>query len=136
MVAFMAALDAGRSELEKIKHLTNNQNNVFLLVNGAGLIKIYHSPKNFGGTLLCPSHKVACLTGLGCLAICVQLTVASAFADCKMNTPTSEELAACTTAENVYVTFRSPMWIPMKKETLLTKVPTLCFLPHGSVIPS
>ena len=101
MAAFTAALDAGRSELEKIKHLTDNQNNVFLLVDGAGLIKIYHSPKNFGGTLLRPSHKVACLTGLGRSAICVQLNVASAFADCKMNTPTSEELAVCTTAENV-----------------------------------
>ncbi len=101
MAAFTAALDAGRNTADKIKTLSDNQNNVFLLVDGNGLIKIYHSPKNFGGTLLRPSHKVVCLTGLGRSAICVQLNVASAFADCKMNTPTSEELAACTTAKNV-----------------------------------
>ena len=101
MAAFSTALNAGKSAIEKIKNLTDNQNNVFLLVDGTGLIKVYHSPKNFGGTLLRPSNKVACLTGLGRSAICVQLNVASAFADCKMNTPSSEELAACTTAENV-----------------------------------
>lgn len=101
MAAFTGALDSGKSEGDKIKNLTDNQNNVFLSVDGNGMIKVFHSPKNFGGTLLRPSNKVACLTGLGRLAICVQLDVTSAISDCKMNTPTSEELAACTTAQNV-----------------------------------
>ncbi len=75
MAAFTGALDAEKTESEKIKNLADNQNNVFLLVDGNGLIKIFHSPKNFGGTLLHPLHKVACLTGLGRSAICVQLDV-------------------------------------------------------------
>ena len=89
------------SVAEKIKNLTDNQNNVLLLVDGKGMIKIFRSPTNFEGTLLRPSHKVACLTGLGCLAICVQLDVSSAVADCKMNTPTRDELAACLIAKEV-----------------------------------
>ena len=71
MAAFTAAMDANKSEAEKLKNLTDNHNNVFLLVDNNRLIRIFHSPKNFGGTLLRPSNKVACLTGLGRSAICV-----------------------------------------------------------------
>ena len=48
MAAFTVALNAGRSATEKIKNLTDNQNNVFLLVDGAGLIKLYHSRGGIG----------------------------------------------------------------------------------------
>ena len=101
MVLFTGALDTGKSEIEKTKNLTDNQNNVFLLADGNGLIKIYHSPKDFGGTLLHPSHKVSCLTRLSCLAICVQLYLMSAIVVCNINTPTFTEIAACQTAQDI-----------------------------------
>ena len=34
MEAFMAAMDANKNEAKKLKNLTDNQNNVFLLVDG------------------------------------------------------------------------------------------------------
>lgn len=101
MAAFTNALDAGKSEFEKVKNLTDNVNNVFLAVDGKRMIKIFHSPKNFGGTLLRPSHKVACLTGLGRSEICVQIDLTSAVADSKLVTPSIEEFEACTTAQDV-----------------------------------
>ena len=101
MAAFTSALDAEKSEFEKVKNLTDNMNNVFLSVDGRKMIKIFHSPKNFGGTLLRPSHKVACLTGLGRSAICVQVDLTSAVADIKLVTPTIEEFEACSTAQDV-----------------------------------
>ena len=101
MAAFTGAMDAGKSELEKIKNLTDNSNNVFLHADGNRKIRCLHSPKNFGGTLLRPTHKVASLTGIGRSAICIQINVALAVAECKINTPTREELAACATAQNV-----------------------------------
>ena len=61
MAAFTAALNAGKSEIEKIKILTDNSNNVFLCADGSRSIKALHSPINFGGSLLRPSNKVACL---------------------------------------------------------------------------
>ncbi len=101
MKAFTAAMDAGKLEVEKIKNLTDNQNNVFLLADWNRKIRILHSPKDFGGTLLRPTHKVACLTGIGRSALCVQINVASAVSVCKMNTPTREELANCATADDI-----------------------------------
>ena len=135
MAAFSTALNAGKSAIEKIKNLTDNQNNVFLLVDGTGLIKVYHSPKNFGGTLLRPSNKVACLTGLGRSAICVQLNVASAFADCKMTLPLRKSLQPAQ-RPRMYAIFQSPQRNPMKKEISLMKAPTLCFRHPGSATPS
>jgi hypothetical protein len=74
---------------------------VVLLVDKNVMIKIFHSPKNFGGMLLHPLNKVPCLTGLGCLLICKQLNVTLAVSNCKMNNPSKEELAAYLTAQDV-----------------------------------
>jgi hypothetical protein len=101
MEAFSKSLNSGKSEFEKVKNLTDSQNNVFLAVDGKKMIKIFHSPKNFGGRLLSPSNKVVCLTGLGCSAMCMQLDPISAFTDCKLVTPTFVEFEACLTAQNV-----------------------------------
>jgi hypothetical protein len=65
------------------------------------MIKIIHSPKNFGGTLLHPSNKVVCLTGLGHPAICVQLDLTMALEDCKLVTPIIVDYEACLTAQDV-----------------------------------
>ncbi len=65
------------------------------------MIKIFHSPRNFGGTLLCPSNKVPCLTGLGRSRICLQLDPTLAPADCKLVTPTIVDFEACLTAQEV-----------------------------------
>jgi hypothetical protein len=71
MEPFTESLNSGKREFQKVKNLTDSQNNVFLAADGKKMIKIFHSLENFGGTLLRPSNKVACLTGLGCSAICV-----------------------------------------------------------------
>ena len=81
MEAFTESLNSGKSKFKKVKNLTDSQNSVFLAVDGKKMIKIFHSPKNFGGTLLHPSNKVTCLTGLGRSAICVQLDPTLAIAD-------------------------------------------------------
>jgi hypothetical protein len=94
MEVFTKLLNSGKSEFEKVKNLTDSQNNV-------EMIKIFHSPKNFGGRLLCPSNKVACLTGLGWSAICMQLDPTLALADCKLVTPSIVDFEACLTAQDV-----------------------------------
>jgi hypothetical protein len=102
MKAFTKSLNSGKSKFKKVKNLTDSQNNVFLAVDRKKMIKIFHSPKNFGGTLLCPSNKVACLTGLGRSVICVQLDPRLALADCKLVTPMIAEFEACLTAQDVH----------------------------------
>jgi hypothetical protein len=87
MEAFTRSLNSGKSKFQKVKNLTDSQNNVFLAADGRKTIKIFHSPKNFGGTLLCPSNKVACLTRLSCSVICMQLDLTPAITDCKLVTP-------------------------------------------------
>ncbi len=101
MKAFTELLNSGKSKFEKVKNLTDSQNNVFLAVDRKKMIKIFHSPKNFGGTLLCPSNKVACLTRLGCSAICVQLDLTSALTDCNLVSPTIVEFEAWLTAQDI-----------------------------------
>jgi hypothetical protein len=91
----------GKSKLEKVKNLTDSQNNVFLAADGKKMIKIFHSPKNIRGMLLCPLNKVGCLTGLGCSAICVQLDPTLAVADCKLVTPMIVDFEACLTAQDI-----------------------------------
>ncbi len=97
METFTKLLNSGKSKFKKVEYLTDSQTNVFL----KKIVKIFHSPKNFGGTLLCPLNKVACLTGLGCSAICVQLDPTSALADCKLVNLTITEFEACLTAQDV-----------------------------------
>jgi hypothetical protein len=97
----MAVPNPGKSKFEKVKNLTDSQNNVFLAADGKKMIKIFHGLKNFGGILLCPLNEVVCLTGLGCSAICMQLDPMSAVADCKLVTPTIVDFEACPTAQDV-----------------------------------
>jgi hypothetical protein len=94
-------LNSRKSEFEKFKILTDSQNNVFFAVDRKKMIKIFHSLKNFGGTLFCPSNKVACLTGLNCSAICVQLDPTLALTDCNLVSPTIVEFEACLTAQDI-----------------------------------
>jgi hypothetical protein len=101
MEAFTKLLNSGKSKFKKVKNLTDSQNKVFLAADRKKRIKIFHSPKNFGGTLLHPSTKVACLTGLGCLAICMQLDPISALADCKLVTSLIVDFEACLRAKYV-----------------------------------
>ncbi len=98
IVAFTNLLNSGKSEFEKVKNITDSPNNVFLTADEKKMIRIFHSPKNIGGMLLHPLNKVACLTGLGCSAICVQLDSTLAVADCKLVTPTIVDFEACLTA--------------------------------------
>jgi hypothetical protein len=101
MVAFTKLLNSGKSKFEKVKNLTDSPNNVFLAADGKKMIKIFHSPKNFGRMLLCPSNKVVCLTGLGRLAKCVQLDSMLVVTHCKLVTPTIVDFLACLVAHDV-----------------------------------
>ncbi len=103
MEAITESLNPGKSKFEKFKNLTDSQNNVFLAVDGKMMIKIFHihSPKNFGETLLCPSNKVVCLTGLGRSAICMQLDPTLALTDCKLVSTMIVEFEAFLTAQDI-----------------------------------
>ncbi len=101
MRAFSGALEPGKSETEKIRILTETPNHVFLAADRLRMLKIFHSPINFGGTLLRPSHKVACLVGMGRSATSIKLDISSATADCNIVTPSVEDLAACLNADDV-----------------------------------
>jgi hypothetical protein len=95
MEAFTKLLNSWKSGSKKVKNLTDSQTNVFLTVDGKKMIKIFHSSKNFGGTLLRPSNKVGCLTGLDRSAICLRLDPTLALADCNLVTPTIVDFEAC-----------------------------------------
>jgi hypothetical protein len=55
--AFTELLNSGKNKFKKVKNLTDSQNNVFLAADRKKMIKIFHSPKNFRGTLLGPSTR-------------------------------------------------------------------------------
>ena len=43
----------------------NEPNGFLLAANNKKEIVLLHNPKNFGGTLLCPTNKIVCLLGIG-----------------------------------------------------------------------
>ena len=101
MAAFSAALGAEASEATKISTLTEDTDTVFLAADSSRQVNIFHSPKNFGGTRMRPTHKVVSLIGFSSAASCTQIDLTTALANKNIVTPTVNELAACTTREEV-----------------------------------
>ncbi len=64
-------------------------------------ILIFYSPKNFGGTRTCPENKLTGLIGLGAQATWVQIDLRTALENCNIIVPEVNEIAGCTTAQEV-----------------------------------
>jgi hypothetical protein len=68
-----------------------------LLANNSKEVSIIHHPHNFGGTLLCPTHKVGCLVGMGPNTTPVVLDHQSAINPVNVIVPPIEDIQACLT---------------------------------------
>ncbi len=62
---------------------------------------IFHSLKNFGGTRTYPKNKVVGMFGMEAQATWVQINLILVHANCNKVVPTVDELAACTTTQEV-----------------------------------
>ena len=98
--AFTDALDEEDKE-RRIRNFTEEINAVFFATDAEGKIQILHSPKNFGGTRLCPKHKVAALVGLSTRATTVQLDKKHAVTVTSLCCPNLSLVNAETTAEGI-----------------------------------
>ena len=86
---------AAKSKKEIVFAIAEDTNSIILIANENKGIKIIHSPFNFGGTMNRAKNKIACMIGLGPMAISVILNSKQAIAKCKVVTPTVEKLKAC-----------------------------------------
>eukprot|EP00957_Ditylum_brightwellii_P198665 15141796-Ditylum_brightwellii.AAC.1 len=89
--------EAGKTQKEKLRSLTEDADTVFLVADDEKNIVILHSPKNFGGMRTRPTNKVAAMIGLGSTAIGVLINEKVALEDCNLVTPTIDEIELCTT---------------------------------------
>ena len=72
---------------------------LLLIVNNSKEVSIIHHTHNFGGTLLCPTHKVGCLVGMGPNATLVVLDHRSALSPVIAFVPPIGDIKACLMAE-------------------------------------
>jgi hypothetical protein len=101
MQAFSDIINSGDPTEIKLQSLDEDNDTVILAADANRNAIILHSPKNFGGTRIRPENKVIGMLGLGTQVTRVNLVSNSALANCNIVVPTDDEIAACTTTEEV-----------------------------------
>ena len=96
-----AWLASNTTEAAKLQLLTNDPNTVIFAGCSAGTIMIFHSFKHLGGTILAPSDKFVCLFGSNHMAPIVIVDEFAVIRPCNMNTPTANDILACTTIQEL-----------------------------------
>jgi hypothetical protein len=101
MQAYRDTFKSGHSETEKLRSVVKEIDTVILAANANKNVLIFHSPKNFGGTRTRPKNKLIGLIGLGTQAMWAQINLCMALANCNIIVPEVNEIAGCTTAQEV-----------------------------------
>ena len=94
LAEFSLALSSNETLDARIKNITE-ENTVILTAGQNGMLQMFHSIVNLGGTRFRREHKVIALMGMGSRAASVLLDVELALADCNITTPTLEEIKSC-----------------------------------------
>ena len=87
------------SEKAMMKLITDDQNYVLFGADSRGRIRIIHSVKNLGGTMLRSQDKLAALLGTLSNAICVELDPSIA-QSIEFGTPTYADIKGCNSKED------------------------------------
>ena len=101
MRAFTDAMASSNNQSQKIKDIAADPNAMILGSDGEGSIRIFHSPKNFGGMFTRPTNKIGVLVGLGRKALPVILNASSATQDCDFASPKFADIENCTSSEEL-----------------------------------
>ena len=101
MKAFTDAMASSNNQSQKIKDIAADPNAMILGSDGEGSIRIFHSPKNFGGMFTRPTNKIGVLVGLGRKALPVILNASSATQDCNFASPKFTDIENCTSSEEL-----------------------------------
>ena len=101
MKAFTDAMASSNNQSQKIKDIAADPNAMILGSDGEGSIRIFHSPKNFGGMFTRPTNKIGVLVGLGRKALPVILNASSATQDCDFASPKFADIENCTSSEEL-----------------------------------
>ncbi len=101
MQVYSDILSSTDLDFEKLRSLVKYIDTAILAADETRNIIIFHSPKNFGGMWICPENKVVGMIGIGAQATWVKINLISALANCNIIVRTVNELAACTTAQEV-----------------------------------
>ena len=99
MCDFTEALLATKSKKDRVSAIPEDNNSIILIANKKKAIEIIHSPFNFRGRRTRAKNKIACMTGLCPMVISVILNSKQAIAECKIFTPTVEQLKECMSPE-------------------------------------
>lgn len=94
LAEFSLALSSDETLDARIKNITE-ENTVILTAGQNGMLQMFHSIVNLGGTRFRREHKVIALMGMGSRAASVLLDIELALADCNITTPTLEEIKSC-----------------------------------------
>jgi hypothetical protein len=99
--AYSDTFQSGHSDVEKLRSVVKETDTAILAADANKNVLIFHSPKNFGGTRTRPKNKLIGLIGLGAQATWVQINLRTALANCNIIVPEVDEIAGCTTAQEV-----------------------------------
>jgi hypothetical protein len=92
------SLSPGALNAEKLQSLVEEIETVILAANTIRNIMILLSPKNFGGSRICPDNKVTCMLGSVSQAVCILVDLNTALVNCNIIVPLVQELSKCETA--------------------------------------
>ena len=99
MLEFSNAITATKSVREKSLSLVKEVDSVIFISDKNGRPNMVHSPMNFRGTRTRDKKQIACLLGIGPLAMAVILNERQATKNCKIAMSTLNTMHTCTTAE-------------------------------------
>ena len=93
--------DASATPKAKLHLLTNDPDNAILAGDIGQGIMVLHSFKNFGGTILSPLDKFACLLGGTRMAPIIVVNEDAISDNIELTTPSSEDILACADVEEL-----------------------------------
>jgi len=96
IAGFTGAMDADANLDVQMMCLTHPLG-LLLIANNSKEVSIIYHPHNFGGSLLCPTHKMGCLVGMGPNATPVILNHRSALSPVNAIVPPIDNIKACLT---------------------------------------
>ena len=98
---FEEALSSEKPTLYKIAALTKDPDTIIMASDGRNGICIFHSTRDFGGSLVRPLHKLAARFGLGTNAVPLILNEDSLTQTCELATPQTDRIMNCTTKDEL-----------------------------------
>ena len=99
--SFHLAFGKDVSHDDRVRHVTGDEDNVFLCFDGEKAPQMIHSIKNFGNTFRRKDHKIVGIVGMDQEGAVIQLKHDSVAEDCKFAAPKMSDYEKCNSREDI-----------------------------------